>query len=211
MTSIATSRFKRLVPHLAALAALVLLVPGAASATPYVVKLKQQGTDVVAVGSGAFDLTGSNPIWLSDAAWAMVPDDGYLGTLAPRIGTYTVMIYSGLTGPATNFGSGGVTYASSADGVFPGIYISSDFYGFPVILLPIDYNSGTPLSGSLTWENATFTSLGVTPGTYVWTWGTNAEQSYTLKIAVPEPSALAMFGFGLLLIGGFMDLRRRVA
>jgi putative SOS response-associated peptidase YedK len=30
-----------------------------------------------------------------------------------------------------------------------------------------------------TWDNATFASLGVTPGTYVWTWGTDADQSFT--------------------------------
>src|SRR5690348_7572955 len=44
-------------PCLAVFAALVLLAP-IANATPYVVKLVQQGNNVVATGSGAFDLTG---------------------------------------------------------------------------------------------------------------------------------------------------------
>jgi hypothetical protein len=198
-------------PGLAALAMLVLLAPAAANATPYVVKLKQQGTDVVAIGSGEFDLTGLNSLGLDDTVVGISPNVGFLGAVAPRAGIYTVMTYTGLTGPATNFGSGGIAFASSAHGIFAGIYISSDFYGVPVIYLPIDYNSGTPLAGSLTWNNASFASLGVTPGAYVWTWGTGAEQSYTLRIAVPEPATLAMFGFGLLLVGTFVGLRRRVA
>ncbi|MGH8117063.1 MAG: PEP-CTERM sorting domain-containing protein [Rhodanobacteraceae bacterium] len=51
------------------------------------------------------------------------------------------------------------------------------------------------------------------PGTYTWTWGTGADQSFTLDIvnAVPEPAALGMFGFGVLLIGAFVGLRRRMA
>ena len=33
----------------------------------------------------------------------------------------------------------------------------------------------------MTFNNATFASLGVTPGTYVWTWGTGlANQNFTL-------------------------------
>jgi hypothetical protein len=41
----------------------------------------------------------------------------------------------------------------------------------------------------------------VTPGTYVWTWGSGANaDSFTLDIeatAVPEPSGLLLFGGGL--------------
>ena len=52
-------------------------------------------------------------------------------------------------------------------------------------------------------------------GTYTWTWGTGAEQSFTLIIGntvnAPEPGALGMFGLGVLMIGAFVDLRRRVA
>ena len=71
------------------------------------------------------------------------------------------------------------------------------------------------MSSSATWDNATFASLGVTPGTYVWTWGTAVGQSFTLDVVkpagVPEPAALGMFGFGTLLIGALVGLRRHVA
>jgi len=84
-----------------------------------------------------------------------------------------------------------------------------------VLFVPHGYSSGTVLSGSLTWNNASFASLGVTRGTYTWTWGTGAEQSFTLIIGntvnAPEPGALGMFGLGVLMIGAFVGLRRRVA
>lgn len=195
-------------PGLAALAMLVLLAPAAANATPYVVKLKQQGTNVVAIGSGALDLTGLSRLYEGDETnSSMHPNGGFLGSSATSVDDY-----SGFTGPA-NFGSGGASLWSSASGDNVGILAA----GYPVInfppvlFVPHGYSSGTALFGSLTWLNASFAGLGVTPGTYVWTWGTGAEQSYTLRIAVPEPATLAMFGFGLLLVGTFVGLRRRVA
>ncbi|MGH8117014.1 MAG: PEP-CTERM sorting domain-containing protein [Rhodanobacteraceae bacterium] len=79
--------------------------------------------------------------------------------------------------------------------------------------MPVGYASDSTLSSSSTWDNANFASLGVTPATYTWTWGTGADQSFTLDVvtSVPEPAALGMFGLGLLLMGGFAGLRRRVA
>jgi len=87
---------------------------------------------------------------------------------------------------------------------------------FPsVLFVPHGYSSGAVLSGSLTWNNASFASLGVTRATYTWTWDTGAEQSFTLIIGntvnASEPGALGMFGLGVLMIGAFVGLRRRVA
>jgi len=48
--------------------------------------------------------------------------------------------------------------------------------------VPHGYVSGATLSDSMTFNNATFASLGVTPGTYVWTWGTGLEnQNFTFR------------------------------
>jgi hypothetical protein len=67
------------------------------------------------------------------------------------------------------------------------------------IYVPRNYVSGRPLMSTLTWDNATFASLGVTPGTYVWTWGSGANAgSFTLRVAVPEPAKLGLITFGLL-------------
>jgi hypothetical protein len=78
--------------------------------------------------------------------------------------------------------------------------------------VPQGYVSGTALSGSATWNNATFASLGVTPGTYVWSWGNGLpNQNFTLIIGgagVPDGgSTVSLLGFGLL---GLAALRRKL-
>jgi hypothetical protein len=79
--------------------------------------------------------------------------------------------------------------------------------------VPAGYVSDTALSDTATYNGATFATLGVTPGTYKWTWGTGAaNQNFTLQIAVPEPSTWAMMlaGFAGLALAGYRS-RRPVA
>lgn len=192
------------------LAAAVLLAPADASAIPYVIKLTQQGNNVVALGSGSFDLAGlTNEGPTTNGPIGMQPDIAAIGTGATPA---TLDAYSGtISGPAS-FGSGGGSLASSGSGDFVEIFAdSSPGISFWV---PSGYVSENALSSSATWDNATFASLGVTPGTYIWTWGTGADQRFTLDVvnatAVPEPAALGMFGFGVLLAGAFVGLRRRI-
>ena len=69
----------------------------------------------------------------------------------------------------------------------------------------------------MTFNNATLASLGVTPGTYVWTWGTGlANQNFTLQIGsvgVPPPgvpdggSTVSLLGCALF---GVAALRRKL-
>ena len=72
--------------------------------------------------------------------------------------------------------------------------------------MPQGYVSGTDLGISTdTWNNQTLSSLGLTPGTYTWTWGTAPHaDSLALQITVPEPAS-----FSLLAIAGLAMLRRR--
>ena len=65
----------------------------------------------------------------------------------------------------------------------------------------------------MTFDNATFASLGVTPGTYEWTWGTGLRnQNFTLIIGgagVPDGgSTVSLHGFGLL---GLASLQRKLS
>jgi hypothetical protein len=63
----------------------------------------------------------------------------------------------------------------------------------------------------MTFNNATFASLGMTPGTYEWTWGDGANQRFTLRIGaagVPDGgSTVSLLGFALL---GLAALRRKL-
>jgi len=193
-----------------ALAAVVVLTPTPANATPYVMKLVQQGSNVVAIGSGAFDVSGLSfgtlvsPTGMAPNFAAIVIGDGSGGGDG-----YFDGYFAAITGPAS-FGPGGLTYASSESGDI-GVFSK----GAGVFGAPVGYVSGTAIAGTATWDNATFASLGVTPGNYVWTWGTGADQSFTLMVgnavSVPEPTALGMFGFGVLLIGGLAGRRRRTS
>jgi hypothetical protein len=77
-----------------------------------------------------------------------------------------VDVYREMTGP-TSFGSGFGATAGNGSGNLVGI----DAGGFGLLLnVPAGYVSGNVLSSSATWNNATFASPGVTPGTYV-CWG----------------------------------------
>jgi hypothetical protein len=71
------------------------------------------------------------------------------------------------------------------------------------------YQSGAALSGSATYDNATFASLGLMPGSYVYTWGSGANaDSLTINIeAVPELSTWAMMALGFAGLG-FVGRRR---
>jgi hypothetical protein len=123
-------------------------------------------------------------------------------------GLVNLDIYSGLfTGP-TNFGSGGLFSANTGSGDFVGIHVLDG-----VLLVPQGYISGSPLSDSMTFNNATFASLGVTPGTYLWSWGTGLRnQNFRLIIGaagVPDGgSTVSLLGFALL---GLAALRRKLS
>ncbi|RCS28779.1 PEP-CTERM sorting domain-containing protein [Rhodanobacter denitrificans] len=212
MSKLSTLFLKRLMPFgLAASLAAVLLTPGAANATPYVVKLVQQGTNVVTTGSGAIDLTGLTFEYGTVTGGATLwPSSGFVMT-GPQT-SVALDTYTGFAGP-TSFGSGNVVAPNVNTGDTVGIFGSPSYYGVRNLWVPSGYVSGDALFGTSTYFNASFASLGVTPGTFVWTWGTGADQSFTLDIAVntPEPAALGMFGFGVLLIGAFVGRRRRTA
>ena len=76
------------------------------------------------------------------------------------------------------------------------------------------YTSDSALSDGAIYDTATFASLGVTPGTYVWTWGTGADQRFTLEIGTtPLPAALPLFAAGLGAMGllGWRRKRKNAA
>ena len=157
----------------------------------YLVTLQQVGPNVVATGSGSIDLSG-----LSFEA----TNFGVAGLLSPNTGAVLVGSgnqdqYAGLSGPFS-FGLAGQTNANSNSGSLVGIS-----GGALDLFVPAGYTSNTPLSPSTsTYDNATFSSLGVTPGTYVWTWGAFAPtQKFTLDV-VPEPSSVSLLALGVILL-----------
>ena len=75
--------------------------------------------------------------------------------------------------------------------------------------MPHGYISDSVLSDRSTYDNATFSSFGVTPGTYVWTWGTGANQNFTLKVGtVAVPESGSTLGLSLVALSGLFGLSR---
>ena len=163
----------------------------------YIVTLQQVGSNVVANGSGAIDLSGLGFLGTFTGGSAIGPDE-------PLIDTGTTSIideYSGFSGP-TSFGSGTITDASSESGDFVGIQ-----GGF--LFVPTGYLSGTALSDSSTYTGQTFSTLGVTPGTYEWTWGSGANQNFTLEAGVAAvPDSGSTLGLLFLSLVGLLGVVR---
>jgi PEP-CTERM motif-containing protein len=172
----------------------------------YVVTLTQQGTDVVATGSGSLDLTGLTFLELNSppppgGEEARINASVGLVVLGPTSST-AINVYKGLTGPSS-LGSGSFEDADSGSGSLVGV--AGSLAPFPILGVLVGYVSGSPLGTSTdTWDHATFASLGVKPGVYEWTWGSGANQNFTLD-AVPEPSTWAMMllGFAGLCFAGY--------
>jgi hypothetical protein len=172
-------------------------------AQAFTITIDQVGANVVANGSGAFNLTG-----LTFAGSTLAVGDGVFASNGTIFigggGSANADIYTGFTGP-TSFGSGGVFAANTSSGNFVGMQ-----NGW--MLVPQGYLSGAALSDSMTFNSATFASLGLTPGTYEWTWGTGLmNQNFTLVIegaGVPDGgSTVSLLGCALL---GLAALRRKL-
>jgi len=155
----------------------------------YIVTLQQVGPNVVATGSGAINLTGLTFSHSGSINPAITPfSNHFLGAATINTGpaSSSVDLYDGPIGP-TSFGPGVFSVsASTGSGDMVGIF-EGFIYGDPLGLLsvPRGYVSGTALSDMAIYSGKTLASLGVTPGTYVWTWGTGANQNFTLQIPTP--------------------------
>ncbi len=189
-----------------------LVVAGAPEArAAYVVDLTQVGSNVVANGSGSFnflDLTFTG--FDTPLSVGITPSSGYLafGNLDGLGGSGYGDNYVPVSGPAS-FGSGLFAAADSTSG-----YVAGINGGAGIVIIPGGYFSGDPISGTATWDNMTLASLGVNPGTYVWTWGSANPDSFTLNVSgIPELSTWAMMllGFAGLGSAGYRTSRKAVS
>ncbi|HZS84813.1 MAG TPA: hypothetical protein VFA50_18195 [Stellaceae bacterium] len=168
----------------------VLLTAGTAQAS-FVETVVQSGPNVVVTGSGSIEMWGIGIESSHNNVSSYVEADiGAILTGATGNVDDWHELSPYFTGP-TNFGAGFYRSADSASGDLVGVALGN------VLFLPHGYVHGTALSNTATYDNETFTTLGLTPGSYTWSWnnGSNSD-SFTLQIepaAVPEPSALTMF------------------
>ena len=173
-------------------------------AQAFTITLEQMGANVVATGSGAINLTGLTlETTGQDFVALMQASTGLIETAGNGD------VYGGFTGP-TSFGNGGSFAPNTSSGDFAGIDGAGGNLG-----VPAGYVSNTALSDSMTFNSATFASLGVTPGTYVWTWGTGLpNQNFKLVIGSVGGPGVPDGGWTVSLLGcalvGLAALRRKL-
>jgi hypothetical protein len=150
-------------------------VGGAGGTGDFNVTITQVGNDVVWSGSGSFNLTALT----SDGTTTI--GGGYLASQAVwAVGPITsVDTYSGTITYPTTFGGAGVGVTSntgSTYGILPG--------GTGRLLyVPSGYTSNSVISGTSTYANTTIAGMGLSGGTYTWSWG-SAPNTSTLVMVI---------------------------
>jgi hypothetical protein len=145
----------------------------------------ESGSNVVMTASGTIDLDG-----LTLVESSVGPFMG--GGLGPFSATFVMganggygKTYSGFTTTPSNFGTGGGAGPTSTSGDIFGIFTQ----GAPpyFLIVPTGYTSGTNISSTQTFTGQTFSSLGLTAGTYTYTWGSGKSLSVVVG-GTPGPT-----------------------
>lgn len=185
------------------IASLIWMSAGSARAG-LVILIQEVGNDVVITANGTLnvaDLTAQGSVSVFNG---MIPRSGYLTF---RKDNLSANLYAGISGPAS-FGTGDFSFASSSSVNFS--FLLTGIGSQIALDKQYDFGAGDTISNSATYSNASFDSLGITPGTYIWTWGSGENADSITLTVVPEPSAYAM-ATGLALALAIPALRRRSA
>jgi hypothetical protein len=199
-------------------AVLAVLLAGRARAD-VIITFSQQGTDVVATTSGSLNLSALTQAGVAGPITTpfLFPVDGGVsfGGISATYERYAGVSFM----PSQAFGTGGLTNTTSHSGAPFGLDGTGVLTGgvLPELLVPIGFTGGTITSSTDTWANTTINALGLTPGTYTWTWGSVANgNADSLEVvipaasAVPEPSSVALLGIGTISLLGYGWRRRKL-
>jgi hypothetical protein len=138
-----------------------------------VINIVESGGNVVATSSGTINL-GSMTRFLMNIAGS----DAGVNPSGAAIVMATGIIDAYFINPGPSFGTGTESFGTGVGNAFGVVGDQS----FPLLFVPAGYVSGNQLSAVLTFPTATFASLGLTPGSYVYT--TLSEDTVTISILV---------------------------
>jgi cell division septation protein DedD len=142
------------------------------------VSVSQVGPNVVWSGSGSFNLTSltlNENIPGVTGGFNQPFAQFIIGPTSPSGAT----TYSGssFTTFPNSFGSGGGLAPSSSSGSLFGVVQTAGPSGPREVVVPPGYVSGTVISGSMTYDTQTIAGMGLSGGTYTWSWGTGGNTS----------------------------------
>jgi hypothetical protein len=193
------------------LATIALLAVGAGTANAtLIITFSQDGANVDASGVGSLNFNG---LTFDSFDFADPFVNASSGTVLLGVPSSFTDIYTGgISGPTT-FGPGGSFPASSGTTTAPSNSNAGIDGAAAELFVPGGYTAGDPFTVESTWDNTTLSDLGLTPGTYTWTWGSvgngtadSLEVVIPSSTGVPEPLTLSLFGAGLL---GMAVMRKR--
>ena len=161
-----------------------LLVAGGANAAGDI-RFASSGSNVVVTISGNVDTTA-----LSAGGRGTYPPQ-YYQDLYANIGWFFTPgqcdVYYGISGPANWIPVGANppgARVNSATGDKFGLYPQNSGQ----LCLPVNYQSGTPLSGTATFQGQSIGSLGLKPGVYTYTLGNGGPVILTVTVVPPPPT-----------------------
>ena len=142
------------------------------------VTINEVGSDVVMSISGSINLNGLTLVQSGNG-----PSMG--GGIGPNSATFLCGAngqyydtYSGFTTTPSNFGSGtGLPPTSTSGDMFGVIYQMAPPH---LLVVPSGYTSGTNISSTQTFSSGSFIGLGLTEGTYSYTWGSGNSLSVVI-------------------------------
>ena len=165
------------------------------SIAAYTLQLTETGGNVVGNGNGSLNTDSLSVVFSGGYNAFLISTSGAV-IVGPEAGT-NIDIWGPLSGPSA-VGPGNVQVLADAGGGD-----KAGVFGAGGVVVSQGYVSGTPMTSTSTWNAATFVSLGLTPGEYVWTWGTGATaDSFTLRIGLMQAITFTSTAPAGALVGG---------
>ncbi len=167
-----------------ACATLFFFTDPAAKADDIYLWAEETGGGVTISYAGSIDTTGFPSKTSFSGAAVIQPNFGAMLASDSSSDVYSAILPQG---SSRTFGSGGLSSAASFSGSSFGIDAETS------LVLPLDYASSSPISGSLGFSGETFASLGIdpTPFTFDTTVGDNTIHMFTMPPFLPPANPTA--------------------